>query len=75
MSGRGATPKRLSVLLQSVGSTEGRKRLTAYLENGPFPHYQPHPRKAGLIVRIDADGNRTTGRFVNRTFKPVRTSE
>lgn len=41
MSGRGATLERLSVLLQSVDSAEGRKRLAAYLEKGPFPIISP----------------------------------
>jgi len=28
----------------------------------------------GLLVRIEADGRRTVGRFVNRQFQPVKIS-
>ena len=71
---RDAATRPLSACLESVDSAEGRKRVTAYLESEPFPHYQPHPEKQGLLVRIDADGTRTTGRFINRKFKPMRVS-
>jgi hypothetical protein len=62
----------LSTLLESVDSPAGHARLAAYLEQRPFPHYQPHPTRAGLLERIDEDGTRTLGRFVNRRFQPVR---
>jgi hypothetical protein len=26
-----------------------------------------------MLVRVDADGQRTVGRFVNRQFRPVKT--
>jgi hypothetical protein len=63
----------LSTLLGSVDSAAGRKRVSAYLEGQPFPHYRPHPEKPGLLERIDRNGNRTVGRFVNREFKSIRT--
>jgi hypothetical protein len=69
---RNTTLQPLSSLLGSVGAPEGRRRLTAWLESQPFPHYRPHADKAGLLERIDEDGTRTLGRFVNRQFKPVR---
>jgi hypothetical protein len=62
----------LSECLESVDSPEGRKRVADFLAAGPFPHYQPHPDRPGLLVRIDADGSRTVGRFVNREFRPVK---
>lgn len=71
---RKAAARPLSAYLESVDSPEGRKRVAAYLESQPFPHYQPHPEKPGLLERMDEDGSRTTGRFVNRKFKPVRVS-
>jgi hypothetical protein len=37
----------------------------------PYPHFEPAPGSAGLLVRIEANGKRTTGRFVNRKFQPV----
>jgi hypothetical protein len=61
----------LSALLESVDTPVGRQRLTAFLGSQPFPHYEPHPDRPGLLVRIDADGRRTTGRFVNRQFRPA----
>lgn len=62
--------KPLSACLQSVDSPEGRKRLAEHLKSLPYPHYEPAP--GGLLVRIEANGKRTTGRFVNRRFQPVR---
>ena len=62
----------LSSLLESVDSPTGRTRVTEYLEQQPFPHYQPHPDTPGLLERIDQDGTRTAGRFVNRKFVPMK---
>lgn len=59
----------LSECLESVDSPEGRKRVAEYLQSQPFPHYEPHPTRRGLLVRIGADGSRTLGRFVNREFR------
>ena len=57
----------LSKCLSSVNSPEGRKRLAEHLKTLPFPHYEPADAP-GLLVRIDANGRRTLGRFVNREF-------
>lgn len=69
---RSAAAQPLSSCLASVDTPVGRRRVTAYLQGQPFPHYRPHPQKPGLLERIDEDGTRTLGRFVNRQFKPVR---
>jgi hypothetical protein len=66
--------KPLSACLKSVGSPEGRKRLTEHLKSLPFPHYEPAPGSAGLLVKIEAAGKRTTGRFVNRKFQPAKSA-
>lgn len=66
---RSANIRPLSACLESVDSPEGRRRVTDWLEGGPFPHYQSHPDRPGLLVRIDADGTRSVGRFVNRRFQ------
>jgi len=71
---RNANARPLSACLESADSPVGRERLAAYLESRPFPHYQPHPENPRLLVRINEDGSRTTGRFVNRKFKPIRTA-
>ena len=60
----------LSECLESVNSPEGRQRVVDYLNSQPFPHYEAAPGHPGLLVRIDVDGTRTVGRFVNRRFEP-----
>ena len=59
----------LSRLLESVDSRTGRDRLKAQLAARPFPHFEPAPGRPGLLVRTEADGRRSVGRFVNREFK------
>jgi hypothetical protein len=61
----------LSECLSQVDSTEGRERLRAHLATRPFPHYEPALDAPGFILRTDADGTRTLGRFVQREFRPV----
>jgi hypothetical protein len=60
---------RLSDALRSVDSAAGRRRVTEHLKSRPFPHYEPVRGRKGLLVRIDADGTRTVGRFVGRRFR------
>lgn len=69
---RKAAARPLSECLNSVDSAKGRQRLTSYLASRPFPHYEAHPDISGLLIRIEADGRRTTGRFVNRQFQAVK---
>jgi hypothetical protein len=59
----------LSECLGSVDSEEGRQRVAAYLNSRPFPHYEPAADDSGLLVRIEADGTRTLGRFAGRQFQ------
>lgn len=61
--------KPLSACFEDVDTPAGRKRLAGYLRTRPFPHYE---QKNGHLVRIDKDGTRTAGRFVNRKFQPLR---
>ncbi|HZX93133.1 MAG TPA: hypothetical protein VFE90_01345 [Myxococcales bacterium] len=62
----------LSELLASVGTAAGRKRLASHLDHRPFPHFEAVPGGRGLVVKIDQEGARTVGRFVNREFRPSR---
>jgi hypothetical protein len=62
----------LSKCLASVDSAEGRRRVVEYLDSRPFPHYEPARDAPGLLVRADADGTRTLGRFVDREFQAVK---
>src|SRR5512139_322728 len=58
----------LSASLASVDTPSGRERVKAHLASRPYPHFEAAPDRPGLIVRIDEDGTRTVGRFVNRQF-------
>jgi hypothetical protein len=60
--------KSLSELVATVGTPEGDARLKAYLESEPFPHLEPHPTRKGILIRTEADGSRSVGRFVDRMF-------
>src|SRR5579859_2936356 len=65
--------KPLSACLKSIDSAEGRRRLTEHLKSLPYPHYEPAPDSpGGLLVRTEANGRRTTGRFVNRKFQEAK---
>src|SRR5207245_7144704 len=66
--------KPLSVCINSVDSPAGRKRLADHLKSLPYPHYEPVQGSAGLIVKIDANGKRTTGRFVKRKFQAIKSA-
>lgn len=68
---RAGLVKPLSACLESVDTDEGRRRVMDHLNSRPFPHYEPVPERPGLLVRIEADGSRTQGRFINRQFTPV----
>jgi hypothetical protein len=59
----------LSRLLETVDTRVGRDRLKALLAARPFPRFEPAKGRPGLLVRIDADGKRSLGRFVNREFR------
>jgi ParD-like antitoxin of type II bacterial toxin-antitoxin system len=61
----------LSQCLKSVDGDEGRRRLAAHLASRPYPHFEAAPGRPGFLVKIDEDGTRRVGRFVNRKFKPV----
>jgi len=71
---RAGAVKSLSDCLESVDSPAGRRRVFAQLKTRPFPHYETAAGSPGLLVRIEADGKRTVGRFVNRQFQPVQRS-
>lgn len=66
-----AATRPLSECLETVDSPAGRNRLDKYLDILPFPHYEAAPNKPGFLVRIDENGKRTIGRFINRKFQAV----
>jgi hypothetical protein len=71
---RAGNVKPLSACLGSVDSAAGRQRVVDHLKTRPYPHYEAAAGSPGLLVRIEADGKRTVGRFVNRQFQPVKIS-
>lgn len=71
---RSGNVKPLSACLASVDSPAGRQRVAEHLKSRPFPHYEAAPTSPGMLVRIEADGKRTVGRFVNRQFQAVKAS-
>jgi hypothetical protein len=64
--------KPVSQSLAAVDTPAGRAKLEAVLAGRPFPHFEASKDRPGLLVKIDADGKRTVGRFVNRVFTPVK---
>jgi hypothetical protein len=71
---RSGNVKPLSACLKSVDSPAGRQRVFEHLKTGPYPHYEAAAGSPGLLVRIEAGGKRTVGRFVNRQFQPASLS-
>lgn len=61
----------LSAAMASVEGAQGQERLREHLAQRPFPQFEAAPEQPGLLVRIDEDGTRTIGRFLNRVFTPV----
>jgi len=68
---RSGDSKSLSDCLRSVDSPEGRQRVAEHVKARPYPHYE-QADSPGLLVRTDADGKRTIGRFVNRQFQAAK---
>ena len=64
----------LSACLDSIDTSAGRARLSAALLARPYPHFEPAP-DPGLLIRVEEDGTRTTGRFVRREFRPTKSGD
>lgn len=63
----------LSALLDLTSEAQQAEfavQFRANLDAKPFPHFEP-AAKRGLLVKVDQDGTRTVGRFVNREFRAV----
>jgi hypothetical protein len=71
---RSAAARPLSECIASVDTAEGASRVSDHLAAQPFPHFEPADTP-GLLVRIEFDGTRTVGRFVNRRFEAVKTKK
>jgi ParD-like antitoxin of type II ParDE toxin-antitoxin system len=62
----------LSEILESVDTPDGRARTRSYLATRRYPHFEAAPDRPGHVIKIDEDGTRTLGRFVNRQFRRVK---
>ena len=60
----------LSGCVAEIGTPEGCKRLVAYLESEPFPHFKPHSTRPEVLRRIEEDGTNVSGRFVDGNWTP-----
>jgi hypothetical protein len=65
---RTANAVSLSAALDAVEQPSGRRLLQNHLETIPYPHYEAHPTRTGLLIRREEDGTETVGKFVNREF-------
>lgn len=54
--------------MRRVSSEAGQARALAHLRKLGGPRYSIDPARPGGILRIDADGSCTRGRFVRRRF-------
>lgn len=70
--GREASADSIRERLEGADTPEGRKQVKEFLANEPYPHYSAHPEEKDLLIREDANGKKTAGRFVNRQFVPVK---
>ncbi len=65
---RSGAPAALERILETVDTEEGHQRVRHYLESRPYPHFEDCPEEPGFLVKIEEDGTRTKGRFINRAF-------
>ena len=62
------TNRPLAECVAEIGTVAGEKRVQAVLAARPFPHFEDVPGQPDLLVRIDDQGKRTVGQFVDRQF-------
>lgn len=63
--------KMAELALDAADSAKGRERLASYLKAQPYPHYESDPSNRDLLVRVEENGNRVVGHFVNKNFVAV----
>jgi hypothetical protein len=57
------------VMAALADTDENRAKVQKHLAQQPYPHFERD--EDGVLVRIAADGTRTRGRIVGRTFQPI----
>lgn len=63
--------KMAELALDAADSAKGRERLASYLKAQPYPHYESDPSNRDLLVRVEENGTRVRGHFVDKTFVAV----
>lgn len=63
------------LVLDAVQSEGSRDRLQRYLGSLPFPQYEAVPDDDGLIIKLEEDGTRTKGRFIDHEFIAVENGQ
>jgi hypothetical protein len=69
---RQASVQEFSAAMRQASSEAGQRRVLAHLRKLGGPRYSLDPTRRGGVIRIDADGTRTAGRFVRRKFVATR---
>jgi hypothetical protein len=60
---------RLTEVFYEMDRPEGRRRLAEYFARGPYPRFEPIEGDPTAFVKVDEDGTRTAGRFVDGDFQ------
>jgi hypothetical protein len=63
--------KMAELALDASDSAKGRERLVRYLKAQPYPHYESDPSNRDLVIRVEENGTRVSGHFVNKNFVVV----
>jgi len=66
-----STPESIAASLEAVNQPLGRERVAAYMGSRPFPRFSVDPVEPRIFIREDADGTRTRGRVIGRSFRPI----
>lgn len=61
----------ISECIALVDTPKGRTMFKAFLQSEPFPHFEAFQGDRSLLVRIEADGTRRIGTFVDRNFVDI----
>lgn len=56
--------------MRRASSEAGQEKALRHLTELGVPRYGVDPKRPGGVIRVNPDGSRTRGRFVNRHFVP-----
>ncbi len=62
----------LADAMRKASTEAGQRRALEHIRKLGGPRYSLDPARPGSILRVDADGTRTRGRFVRRRFVAAR---